>query len=35
MGVPVAINPCSDAARGPKVNTFVTLEECYIIVRPY
>jgi hypothetical protein len=27
MGVPVAINPCSDAARGPKVNTFVTVEE--------
>jgi 23S rRNA-/tRNA-specific pseudouridylate synthase len=26
MGVPVAINPCSDAARGPKVNTFVTSE---------
>jgi hypothetical protein len=27
MGVPVAINPCSDAARGPKVNTLVILEE--------
>jgi 23S rRNA-/tRNA-specific pseudouridylate synthase len=26
MGVPVAINPCSDAARGPKVSPSVTSE---------
>lgn len=26
MGVPLAINPCSDAARGPKVNIFIPSE---------
>jgi 23S rRNA-/tRNA-specific pseudouridylate synthase len=26
MGVPLSINPCSDAARGPKVNNFVSSE---------
>jgi 23S rRNA-/tRNA-specific pseudouridylate synthase len=26
MGMPLGINPCSDAARGPKVNTFTSSE---------